>query len=115
MDENTDRIEVQFANGATAYVESAVYGEENVSLRPLEFDKLVDAIEGISLTVLSAVRKVRPTKATVEFGIEVGAESGQLTALIVKGTGKANLTITLEWEDDKARIPPTHVIETTTN
>ena len=31
------------------------------------------------------------------LGIEVAVESGQLTALIVKGSGKANLEITMEW------------------
>jgi hypothetical protein len=39
-------------------------------------------------------RKIRDT---TEFGVEFGYESGQLTALIVKGTGKANLKITMEW------------------
>lgn len=29
---------------------------------------------------------------------ELAIESGQLTAVIVKGSGKANLEITLEWE-----------------
>ena len=30
-------------------------------------------------------------------GVQVGIESGKLTALLVKGTGNANLKITLEW------------------
>jgi hypothetical protein len=31
-------------------------------------------------------------------GLGVGVEAGQLTALLVKGSGKANLKITLTWE-----------------
>jgi Trypsin-co-occurring domain 1 len=34
----------------------------------------------------------------VEFGIDVGIESGKLTALICKGSGNASLKITLEFE-----------------
>jgi hypothetical protein len=41
---------------------------------------------------------VKPKKATVKFGMELAIESGQLTAVIVKGSGKGNLEITLEWE-----------------
>jgi hypothetical protein len=41
--------------------------------------------------------KVAPTKPSVEFAIEVGLESGKLTALWVKGTGTANLKIAMEW------------------
>ena len=60
-------------------------------------DNIQGAIEGIAETVIGALQKVSPRKATVEFGLEVGLESGNLTALWVKGTGKANLKITLEW------------------
>ena len=49
--------------------------------------------------VVTAVQKVAPTKASVEFGIEVAVEPGKVTALWVKGSGKANLKITLEWAD----------------
>jgi Trypsin-co-occurring domain 1 len=59
---------------------------------------LTDSIESISTEIYSALKAVRPTRAKVRFGIEVGAEGGQLTALIVKGSGKASLRITLEWE-----------------
>lgn len=47
-----------------------------------------------------AIQKARPKKVTVtvKFGMELAIESGQLTAVIVKGSGKANLEITLEWE-----------------
>ncbi len=46
----------------------------------------------------SALARVKPTKASVELGLEIGVEAGQLTALLVKGTGKANLKITLQWD-----------------
>ena len=56
--------------------------------------------------IATPIQKARPQKATVKFGMELAIvprtgyanESGQLTAVIVKGPGKANLEITLEWE-----------------
>lgn len=35
--------------------------------------------------------EAKPKSPSIKFGVELGYESGQLTALIVKGTGKANL------------------------
>ena len=46
---------------------------------------------------MTTFQKVKPRKASVELGLEVGLESGHLTALLVKGTGTANLKLTLEW------------------
>lgn len=48
--------------------------------------------------IAEPLQKVKPKKASVKFGMEMALESGQLTALVVKGSGKANLEITLEWE-----------------
>jgi hypothetical protein len=42
------------------------------------------------------LEKVKPKKASVEFGLEVAVESGKLTTLLVKGASTANLKITLE-------------------
>jgi hypothetical protein len=65
------------------------------------FEEIQNAIEGIGEMVIAALSKIRPQKAVVEFGIEVGLESGQLTALLVKGNAKSNLKITLEWAGEK--------------
>jgi hypothetical protein len=42
-------------------------------------------------------RKLSLTKLALNFGLEIAIESGKLTTLIVKGSSKANLEITLEW------------------
>jgi hypothetical protein len=63
----------------------------------LATDEIREAIEGIAEMVAGGFRKIAPQKASIEFGLEVGLESGKLTALWVKGSGKANLKITLEW------------------
>jgi hypothetical protein len=45
----------------------------------------------------TAIAKAKPTKASVELGLELGLESGALVTLIARGTGTANLKVTLEW------------------
>jgi hypothetical protein len=64
---------------------------------PRNFDDVGATVEKIASAVLATMKKVQPKKGKVEFGLEIGLESGSLTALLVKGTGKANLKITLEW------------------
>lgn len=71
---------------------------------PLEIDALQGAIEGIGAMVIGAMHKLSPRKVSAEFALEVGLESGKLTALWVKGTGKANLKITLEWGGDAPKL-----------
>jgi hypothetical protein len=68
----------------------------------LAFDGVTGSIEAIADRVTAALRSAQPKKAAVEFGIDVGVESGGLTGLLAKGTGSATLKITLEWEPDAA-------------
>jgi Trypsin-co-occurring domain 1 len=65
---------------------------------PLSFDGVTNSIEAIADRVTAAFEHVKPDKASVEFGIDIGVESGGLTGLLAKGTGSATLKITLEWE-----------------
>lgn len=61
------------------------------------FESITKSVETISKSLVKAVKKAGPNKATIQFGIEIGTKEGQLTALLVQGTTSANLTITLEW------------------
>ncbi|MBL8254399.1 MAG: CU044_2847 family protein [Candidatus Competibacter sp.] len=91
-------IPVTLANGARIRVAATMLGgEEDVAIKLLSFDEIADTIEGIAGSLNAALQKVKPKKASVEFGLEVAVESGALTALLVKGTGTATLKITLEW------------------
>jgi hypothetical protein len=77
--------------------------ESDVSIDDiLSFEGVAEAIEAITDTVMGALRKAKPDKATVELGLDLALESGALTALIVKGKGSAALTITLEWSSGGA-------------
>lgn len=94
----SDTVPVELPNGAIAKFEVTTTGREDVSFDPKQFQPVADAIEGVVQMVAAPLKKARPKKATVKFGMEMAIEAGQLTAVIVKGSGKANLEITLEWE-----------------
>jgi hypothetical protein len=106
MDPETRSIPVVLANGAVIYVETAVLGEEEVAFENLSFEGVIAAIEGISQSVVGALRKVKPSKASVELGLEVGLDAGKLIALLAKVDSKANLKIRIEWEQQKASPRP---------
>lgn len=97
-DSRSDTVPVQLPNGAIVKVEVAQVGREDVGFEMKSFKGVTDAIEGIAEAVTDSFQKVAPNKASVKFGLEIEVEQGSLVAAIVKGTGKANLEITLEWE-----------------
>jgi Trypsin-co-occurring domain 1 len=73
-------------------------GRERVSvLQGISEEQLRAPLVALGKTVAAVIEKIAPAKATAEFDIEIGIESGQLTALLCKGSGKANLKVTLEW------------------
>ncbi len=91
-------VPVQLPNGAIVKFEVTQTGREDVSFDPKQFQPVADAIEGVVQMIAEPLNKVRPKKASVKFGMELAIESGQLSAVIVKGSGKANREIMLEWE-----------------
>lgn len=103
--EVTQTVRVCLPNGANVWVEATPVGPREADVagfdhltEVLSLDAVRRAIEGVASLVLETVKEAKPDKASVEFGLELGLESGQLTALWVKGSGKANLKITFTWE-----------------
>ena len=101
----SETVPVQLPNGAIVRVEVTNTGREDVGFDAKQFQPVADAIEGVVQMIAAPIQKVRPKKATVKFGMELAIEAGQLTAIIVKGSGKANLEITLEWEAEPQLKP----------
>jgi len=95
----TEKIPVQLENGKVIKIEVSQTGQEDVRFddKPLSFKEVTDALEGIVNSLNNTIQKVNPNKASVKFGMELAIEAGQLTAMIVKGSSKANLEITLKW------------------
>jgi Trypsin-co-occurring domain 1 len=100
-DENTTRIPVELPDKSIVWIEVVQSGRQDVAFTALPFSTVTDTIQEIASTIGKAITKIGPTKATVKYGIEIGIEQGSLVAAIVRGTGKANLEITLEWEAPK--------------
>jgi hypothetical protein len=100
MELRTEIIKAELDNGTIVHIQAtALGGEEEVAFTLPLFKEVTNAIEGIAVAVTNSLQKVKPQKASVEFGLEVALEAGQLTALLVKGSGTSNLKITLEWSE----------------
>lgn len=98
MEARTEIVKAELANGSTLNIQATILGgEEKVAFSLPPFREVTDAIEGIAESVVTTLQRVKPRKASIEFGLEVALEAGHLTALLVKGSGTSNLKITLEW------------------
>ncbi|MDP8927883.1 MAG: hypothetical protein M3O70_04685 [Actinomycetota bacterium] len=93
-------VKVDMGGGRIVAVEARnVSPEHPVGISDiLKFDGVAESIEAVADRVIKALENVKPQRATVEFGVDVGVASGALTGLIATGTGSASLKVTLEWE-----------------
>lgn len=94
------------AGGAEFYVEVAEVGGPTTIQDDggvLAFDGVRATIEGIAAELGEAWQKVKPTEASVAFGLKLTAKSGKLTGLVVEGGGEASLAVTMTW---KQPAPP---------
>lgn len=105
MDRTTEFLPVLLDDGTTINIETTMLdSEEEVVFEGFFLKPISETIEGVSKSLISTVKKVSPTKASVELGFEVGLKEGQLTALLVQGDGKANIKVTLEWEKSSEKV-----------
>lgn len=95
MSENVVSIELE--SGRRILVEAMSRGDEQVAMSMPKFSGFAESVTEISKAVMSAIDAIKPDSAEVEFGIDASVESGELTALLVKGSGKANLKVKLSW------------------
>lgn len=98
----TQSVPVKLEDGTTVYIEATSTGREDVAFDLKSFSQVTEALEGISRALAQSLQNIQPDKASVKFGLELAIESGNLTAVIVKGSSKANLEITLEWNQGSA-------------
>jgi NTP-dependent ternary system trypsin peptidase co-occuring protein len=99
MDPETRIVAAQLPNGVVVQVQTvAARGEQDVAAHDFSFETVTKAIEGIVTALATTIQRVSPQKATVEFEVDFSVESGQLTALFVKGSGSGTLKISLEWD-----------------
>lgn len=103
-DSMSELIAVDLGDGVTAQIEVISTGREKVKAGALSFRAVSKAIAKMAQLVATPIQAVKPTKATVKYGVDVGIEQGSLVAAFVRGTGKANLEITLEWENKETPL-----------
>lgn len=73
-------------------------GYQQISISDVfDFHEVTDGLSEIVEAIGQKLKDANAKKTVVEFALEIGVEAGHLTALIAKGSGKANLKITLEW------------------
>ena len=100
----TEIVPMTLENGATISIEATlVGGEEDVAFTPFPFHEVTYALEGIAESLEKTLRHIKPQRASIELGVAFGIESGVLTAILVKGTGTANLKIMLEWGEQASQ------------
>jgi len=92
------RVKVDLGDGATAFVEVPSFRGEVATGAAFPFDQVLGTIRTISSKLNDTLRQVRPSKASITYGIELAVENGSLMATIVRGKGSASFEITLEWE-----------------
>jgi hypothetical protein len=100
LETRTEVVKVQLPDGYLLKFETTpTRGEQAIaSLETvLKSEEIVKTIEGTVRILKGTFDRIKPDKASVKFGLRVAIESGQLTALIVKGSGEGNLEVTLEW------------------
>ena len=101
MEQSTEIVPLQISEDKVVQVQVTVPdGEQDIGIREdilATFGEVTDAIEEISRAIASSIEKVRPQRASVQFGLAFTVQEGNLTALLVQGSGTASVTITLEW------------------
>lgn len=67
------------------------------------FEQFTDTVKSMAKSIATVWSEVQPSRASVEFNVEVGFETGNITAWLVKGSSKGHLTVTMEWEKEPPR------------
>jgi len=72
--------------------------EQDVAFSPLNFDQILHAINGLARSFADVLADASPSKATIEFGLTAGIESGKLVAILGKASASSTIKLTLEWQ-----------------
>jgi hypothetical protein len=94
-------------DGVEFYVEVVDEGAGTVGLDDrFSFDGVRATVEAIARQLTGVWERVKPSEASVEFGLKVTGKSGKLTGLLVEAGGDASLKVKLTWKADTAAGVP---------
>ena len=103
-DHDTQMVDVSLDDETTIKIEVLESGIVQVGVGDvLPLEPIVETVTKISQVLTKAIERAKPKKATVKYGLSIGVENGSLMAALVRGSGTANLEITLEWEHDNEK------------
>lgn len=99
MDEDTRVVELQLDDETVLAIRAVdLGGAADVGVLDTQALKAVTkAIEEVGTAISGSIKSVAPTRASVDFGVEVAVSSGKLVSLLTSVEGKATLKVTLEW------------------
>jgi hypothetical protein len=101
MDTQTKVIPVELSDGTLIRVEVTALGEQRVAYQSRPFKEVTSTIKNVTNEIASTLQsikeEIKPDKISIKLGLEIAIESGQITALIAKGSSKANFEISMEW------------------
>jgi hypothetical protein len=97
-----ETVALELGNGRQILVEVVSHGDQEVGAADFPLADIQQSIVDVADIVVSVMEQIAPKSATVEFGVSVAVQAGNLIALLVQGTGSANLKITLAWEKERA-------------
>ena len=97
MEHQSKIITVELSDGTNVRVEATLIGDCKLTFQTRPFSEVTGAIESLTKEIAETIQKIKPDRASVTFGIDIGIESGKLAPLLVKDASTANIEITLEW------------------
>jgi hypothetical protein len=107
-------VEVVLPNKIIALVRAVEFdegqpsgGAEKIGWKDhFDFDQVSGTLEGVAQAIRAGLQNVKPTRTTVELGIQLAVKSGKLTGVLVDGEANASLKVTLEWGNDQPDVGP---------
>ncbi|NVJ52453.1 MAG: hypothetical protein HWD90_02070 [Campylobacteraceae bacterium] len=103
MKKKNKPVNIELDDGTIIKMEATDFGgeidiaDENMIMKMEDFNK---TIIKIAASTIEPLKETTAKKISLKMGLSLGIESGELTALLVKGTGTANFEVTLEWENE---------------
>jgi len=103
-----DIVEIKLDNNTTILAEVLVKnnnGREKIASEIAEkkFSDFSNTVGKIASETLKPLKQINAKKLTIKMGMNIGVESGKLTALLVEGSANANIEITIEWSNESER------------
>jgi hypothetical protein len=104
--DDTQIVSAKLPDGTTIRIQAVrTTREQLVGIPSYDLEAFLAGMRTLSHTIVATLKDIAPDRAEVEFGVNVGIETGQLTSLLAKGASGANLKITLEWCRESTKEP----------